>query len=156
MSPGIDGSEITTALLQELGYSYTLDWPLYDQPVWLRTQSGGGILSVPYSTEMNDITFIATRHGLAREFSDVIIDSFDEMLAQSAAQPLVFGISAHTFLSGQPGRIRQLRRALRYIHDHSDAYGGRRVVRLQTISSRSTCSAARESDVRTSGSEAAA
>jgi peptidoglycan/xylan/chitin deacetylase (PgdA/CDA1 family) len=120
MSPGIDGSEVTADLLQELGYAYTLDWPLDDQPVWLHTRSGGRILSVPYPTEMNDITFIATHHGLASEFTDVIIDSFDEMLDQSAAQPLVFGISTHTFLSGQPGRIRQLRRALRYIHDHSD------------------------------------
>ena len=33
-------------LLKELGYTYLMDWPMDDQPVWMRTRSGP-ILSIP-------------------------------------------------------------------------------------------------------------
>jgi hypothetical protein len=45
----------------------------------------------------------------------MIIDNFDEMLAQSARQPLVMGIALHPYLIGQPYRLRHLRRALRHV-----------------------------------------
>ena len=41
-------------------------------------------------------------------------------MEQSAHQPLVFPISLHTFIVGQPFRIRQLRRALKHITDQRD------------------------------------
>jgi GT2 family glycosyltransferase len=40
---------------------------------------------------------------------------FDEMLEQSARQPLVCPISLHPFVMGRPYRIRQLRRAFQHI-----------------------------------------
>jgi hypothetical protein len=50
----------------------------------------------------------------------MIIDQFDEMLAQSARQPLVCGIALHTMIVGQPYRLRALRRALKYIVEHPE------------------------------------
>jgi peptidoglycan/xylan/chitin deacetylase (PgdA/CDA1 family) len=114
LSPGVNPSAVTTDLLQEAGYTYILDWPMDDQPVWLRTRRGH-ILSVPYPHEVNDIPVIALHHGTGPAFADTIIDTFDEMLAQSAGQPLVYGIALHAFLVGQPFRLRHLRRALEHI-----------------------------------------
>ena len=43
----------------------------------------------------------------------MIVDQFDEMLEQSADEPLVMGIALHAYIVGQPFRLRHLRRALR-------------------------------------------
>lgn len=119
LSPGVNPSDTTPDLLQEAGYRYLLDWPLDDQPVWIKTR-GGRILSVPYPHEVNDIPAIALHHGSAADFADMIIDNFDEMLAQSRQQSLVFGISIHAFLIGQPFRLRHFRRALEHIASRRD------------------------------------
>ena len=111
MSPGAHPSARTEDLLADAGYAYTLDWPIDDQPVWMRTR-GGPLLSVPYPHEVNDVPMIVLHDGSARDFADMAIESFDEMLEQSRAQPLVLGITIHTFIVGQPFRIRQFRRVL--------------------------------------------
>jgi hypothetical protein len=49
------------------------------------------------------------------DFADLIVDHFDEMLEQSAADPLVMGIALHPYLVGQPHRLRPLRRALSHL-----------------------------------------
>lgn len=114
MSPGAHPSARTEDLLAEAGYRYTLDWPVDDQPVWLRTQRGP-LLSVPYPHEVNDVPMVVLHHGGAATFADMIVDQFDELLAQAAKQPLALGITLHTFIAGQPFRIRQLRRALDHL-----------------------------------------
>ena len=121
LGPWISESRLTPDLLEETGYAYLLDWCHDDQPVWFRTRSGGRILSVPYPQELNDIPAIAARRAGAAEFADMIVDNFDEMVLQSAHQPLVMGIALHAYLVGQPFRLRHLRRALRHITDHAGA-----------------------------------
>src|SRR5204862_175547 len=56
----------------------------------------------------------------AREFADMIVDQFDELLRQSARQPLVCPISLHPFVVGRPYRLPQLRRALEHVARHRD------------------------------------
>jgi len=119
LSPGVNPSALTPDLLQEADYTYLLDWPIDDQPVWVKTRRGH-ILSLPYPHEVNDIPMICLHHGTAAEFADMIIDNFDEMLQQSASQSLVFGIALHAFIVGQPFRLKQLRRAFTHISAHRD------------------------------------
>ncbi|HZT20240.1 MAG TPA: polysaccharide deacetylase family protein [Dongiaceae bacterium] len=119
LSPGVNPSLWTPDLLQEAGYTYILDWPMDDQPVWLKTRNGR-ILSVPYPHEVNDIPMIALHHGSAAGFADAIIDNFDEMIGQSRHQPLVYGVALHAFIVGQPFRLRHLRRALEHVRRHAD------------------------------------
>lgn len=114
LGPWISESHHTPDLLQAAGYRYLLDWCHDDQPTWMRTQTGQ-ILSVPYPQELNDIPMIVARKLGAPEFADMIIDNFDEMLAQCAAQPLVMGVALHPYIVGQPYRLRHLARALRHI-----------------------------------------
>jgi allantoinase len=107
----------TLDLLKEAGYSYVLDWPCDDQPIWLNTRAGK-ILSVPYPAEMNDAAALVFRQQTAREFADLIVDQFDEMVERCADRPMVFCLSVHPYIVGQPYRIRALRRAFQHILGH--------------------------------------
>ena len=115
LSPWISESACTPDLLAEAGYGYTLNWCHDDQPVRLRTRAGEGLWSVPYPQELNDIPMIAARLMDAKDFAQMIVDHFDEMLEQSASAPLVMGIALHPYLVGQPHRLRPLRSALRHL-----------------------------------------
>jgi peptidoglycan/xylan/chitin deacetylase (PgdA/CDA1 family) len=119
LSPWIAESHATPDLLSEAGYSYTLNWCMDDQPVWLRTRSGR-ILSIPYPQEINDIPSIIARKDGARAFSEMIVDCFDEMLEQSENQSLVMGVALHPYIVGQPHRIRPLRAALEHVAARRD------------------------------------
>jgi allantoinase len=114
MSPGAHPSANTEDLLAEVGYTYTMDWPIDDQPVWMRTKNGP-LMSMPYPHEVNDVPMVVLHDGTASAFADVIIDNFDEMLRQSRGQSLVYGITIHTFITGQPFRLKQFRRVLDHI-----------------------------------------
>src|SRR6266566_4191698 len=119
MSPWLSNSAVTMDLLQEAGYRYAMDWTMDDQPIWIRTRKGR-ILAMPYPIEVNDTRGIVWYHYTADEFADLIVDQFDEMLEQSARQPLVCPISLHPFVTGRPYRIRRLRHALQHILGRPD------------------------------------
>jgi len=114
LGPWIAESLHTPDLLREAGYDYVLDWCADDQPIWLKTR-GGRLLAVPYPQELNDSSTIIGRRASAPEFADMIIAQFDEMLAQSHGQSLAMGIALHPYITGQPFRLRELRRALAHI-----------------------------------------
>ena len=121
LSPWIAETLYTPDLLVETGYSYTLNWCHDDQPLPMRTRSGQRLWSIPYPQEVNDIPAIMARQMDGRDFADLIIDNFDEMLAQSRHQPLVMGIALHPYIIGQPYRLRHLRRALEHMNKAREA-----------------------------------
>ncbi|NPD70416.1 hypothetical protein HPQ61_27605 [Acetobacteraceae bacterium] len=85
-----------------------------DQPVWLNTRKGR-LLSVPYSQEINDSSTIIGRMASASTFADMIVDQFDQLLADSEGQPLVMSVILHSFIAGQPFRLRSILKALAHI-----------------------------------------
>jgi len=111
----------TPDLLRELGYTYLMDWPMDDQPVWMRTRSGA-ILSVPYPVETDDAQGVIHRRWSAASFADAVVDQFDEMIEQCERHPLVMNVSVHPYVFGQPFRIRQLRRALEHCVHHEKVW----------------------------------
>ena len=117
LSPGWSETAVTPDLLQEARYQYVLDWPADDQPFWLTTRSGR-IMSVPYPLELNDFTAQLHRHHSARDFSDMIVNQFDEMIRQCIHRPLVCAIALHPYIVGQPFRLRMLRKALEHCVEH--------------------------------------
>jgi len=121
LSPWISESALTPDLLQETGYKYTLNWCHDDQPVEFATRAGK-LWSIPYPQELNDVPMIVARQMDGRDFADMIVDNFDEMLVQSKKQPLVMGIALHPYLVGQPYRLRHLRRALKHIVRTKDVW----------------------------------
>jgi allantoinase len=119
LGPWISQSRATPDLLAEAGYDYLLDWCMDDQPLFMRTRHRP-ILAVPYPQEINDIPMIVARKIEGAAFAQMIIDHFDEMLEQSAHEPLVMGVALHPYIVGQPHRLRHLRRALAHIAAHRE------------------------------------
>jgi allantoinase len=119
MGPGALESNVTPDLLKEAGYTHLLDWPFDDQPMWMQTRAGP-LLSVPYPMELNDAGTLVHRDHTGREFADMIVDQFEEMLAQSERHPLVFALALHGFIVGQPFRLRPLRQAIKHCVEHKN------------------------------------
>ncbi len=117
MGSGAYETSHTPDLLKEIGYSYLMDWPMDDQPVWMRTKHGP-LLSIPYPIELNDSQHVIHRKGDASSFCDMIVQQFDEMAEQSERHPLVMNVSIHPYVFGQPFRLRMLRQALRHCIEH--------------------------------------
>lgn len=117
MGSGAYETAHTLDLLKEAGYRYCMDWPMDDQPVWLRTRAGP-LLSVPYPIELNDSQVVIHRKQDAADFCAMIVEQFDEMIEQSVKHPLVMNVSIHPYVFGQPFRLRQIRRALKHCVEH--------------------------------------
>ncbi|MGH8741330.1 MAG: polysaccharide deacetylase family protein [Burkholderiales bacterium] len=115
LSPGVSESVRTPDLLVEAGYRYTLNWCHDDQPIEMHTRAGQ-LWSIPYPQDLNDLPMIVARQMDARDFADMLVDNFDQMLEQSHAQPLVMGIALRPYIVGQPYRLRHVRRALEHMH----------------------------------------
>ncbi len=122
LGPFISQSPNTPELLINNGYKYMLDWWFDDQPQWFRTDNGK-ILSIPYpSMELNDIPAFINRGIDDDAFTRMMIDTFDEMYEESEKYgwPQINCLSLHTFIMGQPHRIRQLRRFFEHISKFKD------------------------------------
>ena len=121
MSPYLTPSLNTTDLLAESGYTYCMDWGICDeQPFWLKTKTRP-ILAMPYPIELNDQPAIVYRRNSGSEYAEMLVDNFDELLRNSEDAPLVYAISIHTFVLGQPFRLSQFRRALQHMLKSRDA-----------------------------------
>jgi peptidoglycan/xylan/chitin deacetylase (PgdA/CDA1 family) len=119
LAPYISQSHDSLDLLKEAGYRYMMDWPLDDQPVWFETRHGR-ILAIPYSHDLNDSLEAVTRRTPSQLFCENLIDQFDEMLEESQRRPLVMSIVLHSFILGQPHRLRQFRHVIEHILRHRD------------------------------------
>lgn len=113
-SPWLTQTTSTIESLTAAGYRYLLDLRADDQPLWLDT-SGAPLLAIPYPLELNDSTSMISRGVTARDFADMIVDEFDELLEAADRQPVVLGIVVHSFISGAPFRLHPLTRALRHL-----------------------------------------
>ena len=122
LSPWISESDRTPDLLQEAGFTYTLNWAHDDRPIAMHTRHGR-LLSIPYPQELNDIPTISTHRVSMNEFATMMRDQFFELLEQSRHQPLVMGIALHPWLTGQPFRLRLLRKVLSDLAGYREAEG---------------------------------
>jgi hypothetical protein len=52
----------------------------------------------------------------------MMTDNLDEMIEQSQHQALVYGITIHTFIMGQPYRLRRFREALEHLLEPPDVW----------------------------------
>lgn len=115
LGPALTETFNTPGLLAELGIRYTLDWTNDDQPYALTTP---GLISVPYSVEMNDIPMFLGRGMTGPEFTQAIKDQLDQLISDSAHSGRVMALALHPFVVGQAFRVRYLDEALRYVTHH--------------------------------------
>lgn len=115
MGPGLSETFETPRLLRELGLDYVLDWCADDQPFPLNVP---GLISVPYSVELNDTMLFTQHRPSGEDFYRVVVDQFDQLYADSAQGGRVMALALHPFVIGQAFRHKYLDRALAYIAGH--------------------------------------
>ena len=112
LGPALTETFETPGLLAELGLRYVLDWCNDDQPYRLNVP---GMLSVPYSIEVNDVTLFVSKSLSGPEFLQIVQDQFDQLYADSADSGRVMALCLHPFIVSQPFRHKYLDQALEYI-----------------------------------------
>jgi len=112
MGPGLTETFETPKILKDLGLSYVLDWCADDQPFPLNVP---GMISVPYSIELNDIALFVSKSLSGEEFYRAVVDQFDQLYEDSAQSGRVMALALHPFVIGQPFRHKYLTKALEYI-----------------------------------------
>ncbi|MBO9520650.1 MAG: polysaccharide deacetylase family protein [Nocardioidaceae bacterium] len=111
----------TNQLLADAGYSYALEWNCDDQPFDFDLERGR-LVSVPYSTEVNDIIAFVFRGSSGAEFRQLVLDHVGTLRAQGERWPSVLGLSVHPFLCGQPAKLPYLMEALAEVAAHPDVW----------------------------------
>ncbi|WP_327129536.1 polysaccharide deacetylase family protein [Streptomyces sp. NBC_01727] len=120
LGPGLTETAATPQLLADAGLNYILDWCCDDQPFPTNTP---GMLSVPYSLDVNDFLMFTTNPGLSGpDFERVVLDQFEQLLEDSASAGRVMALPLHTFIIGQPYRAKYLKRVLKTIAATKDVW----------------------------------
>lgn len=121
LGPALTASMATNDLLAELGFDYVLDWANDDQPYPMNVRAGS-LLSVPYSSEVNDIPIFHVHHGSGEDFERAVIDQVEVLAGEGAESARILGVGVHPFLLGQPFRAKYLDRALAAIGGRDDVW----------------------------------
>jgi allantoinase len=111
----------TIDILAEEGLIFTTDLLNDDQPYLVQTRSGKPMVSVSYTSEVNDFSFL--RQGLGAEGGlQMFQEQFDWLYEESASSGRFMNIGLHPHVIGQPYRIRALRDFIRYAKSHDDIW----------------------------------
>ncbi len=119
LGPALTETFETPRLLKELGLTYVLDWCADDQPFALNVP---GMMSVPYSIEINDITLFVGKSLSGEDFYRAVVDHFDQIYNESEDSGRVMALCLHPFVVGQAHRHKYLERALEYITRHQGVW----------------------------------
>jgi allantoinase len=119
LGPALTETFETPRLLKELGLSYVLDWCSDDQPFPLKVP---GMMSVPYSTELNDVAMFVGKSLSGEAFYQIVVDQFDQLYKDSEKSGRVMSLCLHPFIINQPFRHKYLEKALEYIARRSDVW----------------------------------
>lgn len=103
----------TIDILAEEGLYFITDLLNDDQPYMVNTRSGKPMVSISYTSEVNDFSFL--RQGLTVETGFAMFkEQFDWLYAESETSGRFMNIGLHPHVIGQPFRIRALRDFIRY------------------------------------------
>jgi peptidoglycan/xylan/chitin deacetylase (PgdA/CDA1 family) len=110
LGPGLTETHATPRLLADAGFTHLLDWCCDDQPFRLNVP---GMVSVPYSLDVNDYMMFMTGPGLTgADYERIALDQFEQLLEDSTTTGRVMALPLHTFIVGQPHRSKYLKRVL--------------------------------------------
>ena len=105
--------------MKELGLTYVLDWCADDQPFALTVP---GMMSVPYSIEVNDISLFVGKSLSGEAFYQIVVDQFDQLYKDGEKTGRVMSLCLHPFIINQPFRHKYLEKALQYIAKHDGVW----------------------------------
>lgn len=108
LSSSLRGTLRTADILAEYGCTFYCDIMNDDQPYMLDT-SAGPIVSVPYSNEINDFTFITRKNFTTDQFAQALIEELDVLYEEGATSGRIMNVGLHPHVAGRAHRIRALR-----------------------------------------------
>jgi peptidoglycan/xylan/chitin deacetylase (PgdA/CDA1 family) len=120
LGSGLQETWNTLDYLAEEGLDYCCDWTNDDQPYFMEA-GGRKIVSLPYSTEINDLPQFRAGRSNA-EFEQMIRSQFDTLYEEGEDSARVMAICLHPFVIGVSHRIGVLKSALDYIQGHDDVW----------------------------------
>ena len=108
----------TRELLVETGrFLYDCDSYADDSPYTVEV-GGTEHLVLPYTPDNNDFRFWQANGPVkADDFSDYLIDTFEELMAESEEVPRMMSLGLHPRIIGRPGRIKSLRTFFEHVKD---------------------------------------
>lgn len=119
LGPALTETFQTPRLLRELGLTYILDWCADDQPFPINVP---GMISVPYSIEINDVSLFVGKSLSGEAFYQIIVDQFDQLYKEGVQSGRVMALCLHPFIINLPFRQKYLERALAYIVGHDGVW----------------------------------
>jgi allantoinase len=121
LSPALSETVRTLDILAENGVEYVGNWVNDDQPYPMRVKKGS-MISIPYSTEINDIPAFLDLHQSPETFGQMIRDQFDVLYEDGAKTGRVMSICLHPFLVGYPHRSKHFANALAHITSRQEVW----------------------------------
>lgn len=121
LSSSLRGTLQTADILAEYGATFYCDIMNDDQPYLLKTPSGP-IVSVPYSNEINDFTFITRKNFTTDQFAQALIEELDVLYEEGAVTGRIMNVGLHPHVSGRAHRIRAIREFIRHAQSLPDIW----------------------------------
>ena len=121
LGSGLQETWNTLAHLVAEGCRYVADWVNDDQPYRMEV-NGKPLVSIPYSTEINDLPAFIKHSRTAEEFDVMIRRQFDVLYREGSSSGRVMAIALHPYIIGVPHRIDALNSALGYICRHENVW----------------------------------
>ena len=121
LGPALTETHRTLDLLAEAGVEYVADWCNDDHPYRMKTRKGS-IVALPYALEIGDIPVFMEQGGSGEDFYKLIVDQFDVLYQEGAANARVLSIAVHPFLVGHGFRAKYFEKALAYIRSHDKVW----------------------------------
>jgi peptidoglycan/xylan/chitin deacetylase (PgdA/CDA1 family) len=122
--PGQNRGPNTISLLQELGFTYTIDDYSRDEP-FLVQANGNPFAVVPYTQTLNDYRYYNVAGGAAGSFDRELADEFDQLYAEGAHRRRMMVVTMHDTVVGRAGRIPTYERFFRYAQRHPGVWFAR-------------------------------
>ena len=121
LSPALSETVNTLDILAANGIEYIGNWVNDEQPYPMRVKKGS-MISMPYSSELNDIPALLGLHQSPERFGQMICDQFDVLYEDGAKTGRVMSICLHPFLVGHPHRSKYFAKALAHITSRHEVW----------------------------------
>jgi peptidoglycan/xylan/chitin deacetylase (PgdA/CDA1 family) len=121
LAPALSSTETFFDLLPEFGIKYAIDMVPDDQPIPIKVRNGR-LITVPYSTEINDVRVMGVRGYSAENWAAMITACFDQLYQEGKDSGMVLCMPLHPFVVGQPHRISALHDVLQHVTSHADVW----------------------------------
>ena len=122
LSSSLRSTPNTADILAEEGLSFFTDLLNDDQPYLIHTECGRPLVSIPYTSEVNDFTVFLRQGKDVDGGLAVFKEQFNELYREGAESGRMMNVGLHPHVIGQPFRIRALREFIDYARGFPDVW----------------------------------